>query len=81
MKGENEPCLNLSGYLAYANALTGSDCLASNPVHYEAMIGRPATTGPQIQRAADLFENYPRAPKAKTNLEAMNRLAIFIIAS
>ena len=67
-------------YLAYANALTEfQTVLASNPVHYEAMIGTAdALYGTaKYKEAADLFEKSLtlEPPKAKTHLEAMNRLA------
>ena len=80
----NEARMNLASiyldYLAYANALTEfQTVLASNPVHYEAMIGTAdALYGTaKYKEAADLFEKSFTldAPKAKTNLEAMNRLA------
>ena len=80
----NEARMNLASiyldYLAYSNALTEfQTVLASNPVHYEAMIGTAdALYGTaKYKEAASLFEKSFTldSPSAKTNVEAMNRLA------
>lgn len=80
----NEARMNLASiyldYLAYANALVEfQTVLGSNPIHYEAMIGTAdALYGTaKYQEAATLFEKSFTldAPQAKTNVEAMNRLA------